>query len=236
MLLLRALSKAEPSSAGQWDMAVALVLEFGLVPQVVYPESWNTSNSDALDGLLTSKLREMALDLQVYMRDKEKSMSQSALVRAARQVKSGMVRRVCSSVSRGGARLTAYWLQMKEIYRILTICCGTPPKPDQEVSSRVLPMTASFRHLGGADGDDPRSSRGSSRTKTRRRTRLSRRRENSLVCTQATTSVAPSLFSTTHAIRRSRPTRSSGSEMLSAVGRFATSTCPSSTSRRSRSR
>lgn len=73
-------------------MTVALVLEFGLVPQTVYPESWNTSHSDALDGLLTSKLREMALDLQVYMRDKEKGMSQSALVRAARQVKSGMVR------------------------------------------------------------------------------------------------------------------------------------------------
>lgn len=40
---------------------------------------------------------------------------------------------------------------MKEIYRILTICCGTPPKPDQEVNSRASPMTASFRHLGGAD-------------------------------------------------------------------------------------
>ncbi|BGO99973.1 bleomycin hydrolase [Rhodotorula toruloides] len=105
------LTNAPAQDGGQWDMAVALVLEFGLVPQTVYPESWNTSHSDALDGLLTSKLREMALDLQVYMRDKEKGMSQSALVRAARQVKSGM---------------------MKEIYRILTICCGTPPKPDQE--------------------------------------------------------------------------------------------------------
>ncbi|BGO89288.1 bleomycin hydrolase [Rhodotorula toruloides] len=105
------LTNAPAQDGGQWDMAVALVLEYGLVPQTVYPESWNTSHSDALDGLLTSKLREMALDLQVFMRDKEKGLSQSALVRAARQVKAGM---------------------MKEIYRILTICCGTPPKPDQE--------------------------------------------------------------------------------------------------------
>jgi aminopeptidase C len=31
---------------GQWDLAVSLVENFGLVPQHVYPESWNSSNSN----------------------------------------------------------------------------------------------------------------------------------------------------------------------------------------------
>ena len=35
-----------------------------MVPQVVYPEAFNTSNTTALDDLLTKKLRRCALDLR----------------------------------------------------------------------------------------------------------------------------------------------------------------------------
>ncbi|BGP37660.1 bleomycin hydrolase [Rhodotorula kratochvilovae] len=105
-----AMSNMPAQDGGQWDLAVSLVEEFGLVPQTVYPESWNSSNSGALDALLTSKLREMGLQLRAVMH-KNSQLRRKEAVAAAREVKDRM---------------------LKKIYRILTITCGTPPKPDQQ--------------------------------------------------------------------------------------------------------
>lgn len=44
--------------------AVNLISKYGIIPQSLYPESFNSSNTGKLDGLLTSKLREFALDLR----------------------------------------------------------------------------------------------------------------------------------------------------------------------------
>lgn len=97
---------------GDWDLAVALVEEYGLVPQSVYPESWNSSNSETLDALLTTKLREMGVELRAQMVRHAGQGSKRDAIAAARDVKKVM---------------------LKQIFRILTICCGTPPKPDQPV-------------------------------------------------------------------------------------------------------
>jgi hypothetical protein len=86
--------------------------------QSVYPESWNSSNSANLDTLLTSKLREMALQLRALHQKNLQQMSKRRSLLAAREAKDGM---------------------LKEIYRILTITCGTPPKPDEKVRSPSLP-------------------------------------------------------------------------------------------------
>ena len=49
---------------GQWDMFVNLVKKYGLVPKTVMPETHASSNSGAMNGLLTAKLREFARDLR----------------------------------------------------------------------------------------------------------------------------------------------------------------------------
>ncbi|GAA6049858.1 hypothetical protein JCM3770_004218 [Rhodotorula araucariae] len=105
-----AMSNMPAQDGGQWELAVSLVEEFGLVPQTIYPESWNSSHSAALDALLTSKLREMGLKVRAVMH-KQSHLRREEAVATAREVKDRM---------------------LKTIYRILTITCGTPPKPDQQ--------------------------------------------------------------------------------------------------------
>lgn len=116
------LANGPAQDGGQWDLAVALVEEYGLVPQTVYPESFNSSNSAALDGLLTSKLREMALTLRKAVRAHASTGARKKdVITEARVLKDRMLR---------------------EIFRILTITLGEPPKPDEPVrpsfSSRFL--------------------------------------------------------------------------------------------------
>ena len=45
---------------GQWDMFVNLMEKYGIVPQSVMPESHNSSNSRAMNQIITRKLREFA--------------------------------------------------------------------------------------------------------------------------------------------------------------------------------
>ncbi|KAJ2629730.1 bleomycin hydrolase [Coemansia sp. RSA 1694] len=45
---------------GQWDMFVALIEKYGVVPKEAYPETFHTSSSGQMDGLVTSRLREYA--------------------------------------------------------------------------------------------------------------------------------------------------------------------------------
>ncbi|NMF02934.1 C1 family peptidase [Bifidobacterium boum] len=49
---------------GWWQMFVALVNKYGLVPKSAYPESANSRNSDAFKQYLNTKLREFAADLR----------------------------------------------------------------------------------------------------------------------------------------------------------------------------
>lgn len=122
------LANTPAQDGGQWDLAVGLVEEFGLVPQTVYPESFNSSNSAALDALLTSKLREMGLKLRKAMLAHLSSgVRKKEAMAAARDTKDRM---------------------LKEIWRILTTTCGEPPKPDEPVSLHpLLSLPRRFLHL-----------------------------------------------------------------------------------------
>ncbi|KAK4229903.1 peptidase C1B, bleomycin hydrolase [Podospora fimiseda] len=62
--LLQWMLKEPLSDGGQWDMIYNLVEKYGLVPQSVYPDSWNAKGSKVLNGIIFTKLREDALILR----------------------------------------------------------------------------------------------------------------------------------------------------------------------------
>jgi len=58
--LISTLLQAPVSDGGQWDMIINLVDKYGLVPQQLYPDSVNATNSRPMNTLITTKLREDA--------------------------------------------------------------------------------------------------------------------------------------------------------------------------------
>ncbi|WP_018659931.1 C1 family peptidase [Allofustis seminis] len=85
---------------GQWDMAVAIVEKYGLVPQSVMPDTANSKNSSALNVYLNKKLR---IDAKVLRRliHEGKTSEEIAAVRAE---------------------------MLGQIYHILEESLGTPPE------------------------------------------------------------------------------------------------------------
>ena len=88
------------SDGGQWDMFVNLINKYGVVPKDAMPESYASSNSGLMNRMVLHKLREYAKQL----RDLDQSGGQ---ISELRKLKSK---------------------QMQEIYRILCIFLGEPPK------------------------------------------------------------------------------------------------------------
>ena len=88
------------NDGGQWDMLCGLVDKYGVVPKYAMPESKASSASGEMDSVLTVKLREDACRLR------------SAYTAGAKR-----------------EELAARKEEMLgEIYRILCICLGEPPK------------------------------------------------------------------------------------------------------------
>ncbi|KAJ1757564.1 bleomycin hydrolase [Coemansia sp. RSA 1591] len=58
------LLKDPVNDGGQFDMIVALLEKYGVVPKDAYPETFHTSNSSEMDALITSRLREFAVQLR----------------------------------------------------------------------------------------------------------------------------------------------------------------------------
>lgn len=85
---------------GQWDMLTGLIKKYGVVPKEAYPESKASSSSREMDACLTGKLREYACEL----RKLHNAGNSPKELRHLKQT------------------------QMSEIYRILCICLGKPPK------------------------------------------------------------------------------------------------------------
>jgi bleomycin hydrolase len=107
--LLKWLLQGPFADGGQWDMAVALVEKYGVVPKNVMPESFHSSNSGKMNKYLTLKVREFAKKL----RDAHKA---GAGREALQQEKKAM---------------------LETIFRMLCICLGAPPERfDFEVRGR----------------------------------------------------------------------------------------------------
>ena len=58
------LMQTPQQDGGQWDMLVALIQKYGVVPQTVMPESFNSSNSTEINKQLNLKLRKDAVELR----------------------------------------------------------------------------------------------------------------------------------------------------------------------------
>lgn len=100
------------SDGGQFDMAVNLLENYGVVPQALYPESTHSSLSSPLNALLKTKLREHALVLRALSSDlKAQALSPAAIQATLRAEKEKL---------------------MKEIYTIMTATLGVPPMPDKQ--------------------------------------------------------------------------------------------------------
>lgn len=76
------------SDGGQWDMAVNLIENYGVVPQSVYTESTHSSSSSVLNALLKTKLREHALILRRLASSlRVEAMSEATVLSALRAKK-----------------------------------------------------------------------------------------------------------------------------------------------------
>ncbi|KAI1140761.1 peptidase C1B, bleomycin hydrolase [Hypoxylon sp. FL0543] len=97
---------ADPvSDGGQWDMVYNLVDKYGLVPQTLYPDSWNAISSSTINYIVVAKLREYA----IVLRDLVNSTTTTAATLSA--TKDKMVR---------------------EIQLILTLTLGPPPSSTED--------------------------------------------------------------------------------------------------------
>ena len=79
--LMQKLLEGPVMDGGQWDMVWNLVHKYGLVPQVLYPDSFNAMYSATLDQIVTTKLREDALVLR-DMVEKGKGTKEILVVKA----------------------------------------------------------------------------------------------------------------------------------------------------------
>lgn len=95
-------------------MVYNLVVKYGLVPQTLYPDSFNASSSSIINSIIYTKLREDALILRRLLR------SPSTTVEVLSSAKAKM---------------------MKEIQTILTLTLGPPPSIDDEFSWSFVDKT-----------------------------------------------------------------------------------------------
>ena len=84
---------------GQWDMLVALIQKYGVVPQSVMPETFNSSNSTEINKQLNLKLRKDAVELRELVAAKK---SDADIQKAKEKM-------------------------LNEIYRMLAYTFGEPP-------------------------------------------------------------------------------------------------------------
>ncbi|GAA5859071.1 hypothetical protein JCM8547_003991 [Rhodosporidiobolus lusitaniae] len=121
--LVQHLMSDPEGDGGQWSMIVNLFETFGLCPQQVFPESANSSATGKLDALLTAKLREYALELR--------SLYEQALHTLSALDGKSLEEKKALAVMSARKRKEE---QMSEVYRILAIALGQPPKPDDDIT------------------------------------------------------------------------------------------------------
>ena len=88
------------SDGGQWDMVVNLIEKHGVMPKKCFPDTWSSEYSMRMNSILKSKLREFARDIHKRIDEDEDESAVNSLIRD----------------------------QMKVIYRIVSICLGSPPR------------------------------------------------------------------------------------------------------------
>lgn len=85
---------------GQWDMLVSLIQKYGVVPKTAMPETFQSSQSADLNGLLNSRLRKGAASLRAALQENATNEEVAVLKNSL----------------------------LEEIYRILVYSLGEPPR------------------------------------------------------------------------------------------------------------
>ncbi|KAN0060709.1 bleomycin hydrolase [Thecaphora frezii] len=130
--------KTDPTSdGGQWDMVANLLEKYGVVPKAVFPESFNSSDTRKINWLCTVKLREYTLELRELRR---------TLLRRLDAAAPGL-----SGEAKAAAVTTALRQrkdeQMAEIYRIMAISLGAPPRPDDSFTFNYRDKHGKFHRI-----------------------------------------------------------------------------------------
>ncbi|KAI9808348.1 MAG: hypothetical protein M1827_007497 [Pycnora praestabilis] len=118
--LVQTLLSSPVGDGGQWDMVANLVEKYGLVPQTLYPDSYNAMNSRAMDSLMTTKLREGALQLRRLASKSANAKSSLAGVKAK---------------------------MLREVHLILTLMLGPPPSPSEEFTWEYYDKNDKFQKV-----------------------------------------------------------------------------------------
>ncbi|CAK7895284.1 cysteine proteinase 1, mitochondrial [[Candida] anglica] len=116
--LIQYLFQAPVSDGGQWDMIVNLVTKYGIVPHELFPDSAQASASSRLNYIVTEKLREFALILRGLLTDEATSEQDIKTVKQS---------------------------MMKEIYNIIALSLGTPPKPTDSFTWEFIDKDGTFK-------------------------------------------------------------------------------------------
>lgn len=117
--LLKELLSAPVNDGGQWDMVANLVEKYGLVPQALYPDSYNAQNSSLMNRLITTKLREDAIRLRAIVNDQSNTDIRSTLASEKDRM-------------------------LREIHLILTLMLGPPPSPTEEFTWEFYDKDGNF--------------------------------------------------------------------------------------------
>ncbi|KAG8906818.1 hypothetical protein FRC01_007891, partial [Tulasnella sp. 417] len=133
--LIAHLSSDPIGDGGQLDMAVNLLERYGVVPQSIFPEAYSSSYSSKMNKLITKRLREFSLALRALvsglreqLQDLEEEHREARILAAARKQKE------------------AY---LAEIYRILCITLGVPPKPTDKFTFEYYDTDGKFNSYHG---------------------------------------------------------------------------------------
>nr|XP_022337813.1 bleomycin hydrolase-like [Crassostrea virginica] len=115
--LVSHLLTAPSEDGGQWDMLVNLVEKYGVVPKVCFKDAQSATESRVLCGIINNKMREFCKRLHTMVFDK---VSEEEI----QKEKSAM---------------------LQQIYTILSICLGTPPKT---ITWEYYDMRKNYKSIG----------------------------------------------------------------------------------------
>lgn len=118
--LVQTLVQAPLSDGGQWDMVYNLIAKYGLVPQVLYPDSFNAMSSSIINSIIFTKLREDALILRGLLKSPTATSSSVAAAKAK---------------------------MVKEIHTILTLTLGPPPAASEEFTWQYVDKSGKAREV-----------------------------------------------------------------------------------------
>ena len=71
--------RAGIEDGGQWDMLVNVITKYGIVPQDVYPETFQSSHTAAVDMVLNTYLRKFAIEIKELDKDEIKARKEKAI-------------------------------------------------------------------------------------------------------------------------------------------------------------